>query len=46
MVKCIRQSFTVGKGPGYVFADAGVGTTQVEAQMLDDLIDYLLKVKL
>jgi predicted Fe-Mo cluster-binding NifX family protein len=32
-----------GKGPGYVFAEAGVETMQTDAGYLDDLIDQIVK---
>jgi cation diffusion facilitator family transporter len=37
-----RESL-VGKGPGYVFADAGVGTAQIEAETLDKILGELTK---
>jgi cation diffusion facilitator family transporter len=35
-----RESL-LGKGPGYVFADAGVGTAQIEAETLDKIVGEL-----
>ena len=38
----VTQENLVGKGPGYVFTDAGIKTTQTEAQKLDAVVDQLL----
>ncbi|MFZ1316655.1 MAG: cation transporter, partial [Methanothrix sp.] len=34
-----------GKGPGYVFAEAGVETLQTDARTLEELVDSLLQAE-
>ncbi|MCK9565266.1 MAG: cation diffusion facilitator family transporter [Methanothrix sp.] len=41
----LSKESLAGKGPGYVFAEAGVETTQTQAKTLEELVNGLLEAK-